>query len=674
MKLPIAWLKEYIDPKLATDELIQRLTMAGLEVEAVHGTGNHITLELEITPNRADCLSILGLAREIGAITGRRVYFPKNNLAKAPKGKVAVAIDDKNDCGRYIATLIDGVKVAASPAAMAQHLTAMDLRPISNVVDITNFVMMETGQPLHAFDYDKIEGGCIVVRRAKAGEKIITIDGIERKLDPSILIIADAIKPIAIAGIMGGKDTEVTASTKRILLETAYFDMGIIRRACRQLGLRSDSSYRFERNVDAATTHQAAHRATALILELAGGKVMNCADVSLKAKSKRKPIKFALKSIEALLGTTISGQKVKTMLKALGFGVSGSGAVLNVTPPSWRRDVSQPEDLIEEAARIIGYDRLPVAMPMIKATNITIDTRPRQIKKTIRIAMTASGIDEIVTYSMTNTKALVKSKIADMKAVKVFNPLSQDQELMRPSMLPSMLQVAVTNINRGQKDLRFFEIGKRYLSDGERETLGVLLTGQRHRDWRMGKKESVDFFDLKGAVTKALEAVGVNVSLEPLTSPAFDASCTANVLLSGKSIGVLAKIHKEVLQQWDIKTQDVYFAAIDLETIFTLPKPTIKYQPISEFPAITRDVSLAVNKDIRYAQIESVCRQNSGSLLKSVQFIEQYLGDKVPPDQKALIFSLVYQAQDRTLREDEVNATHDHIIQSLTQQLNATRR
>ena len=534
MKLSLNWLKDYIDPKLSTDALIERLTMAGLEVEAVETIGGDTVLEIEITPNRPDCLNILGLAREIGAITGKTVKIPKIKNFKATPLKNFIHIENKKDCSRYIGTLIRDVEIKDAPQVMKQRLDSLGINAINNAVDITNFVLMETGQPLHAFDYDKLAGGKIVVRRAKAGESFVTLDGIERKLDTSILVIADAQKPVAIAGIMGGRDTQITAGTKNILLESAHFDMGLIRRACRKLGLRSDSSYRFERNVNFEGVLTGANRATDLLLQLTGGHLSGRGEISSKTKSIATKIKVKISDIESLLGIKVTPLKVKAWLAGLGFKVTAKAGTLTVTPPVTRADIGQDVDVIEEIARMIGFDRLPSQMPVIKSSNIPVDKKPREVKDQVRRVLTAGGIDEIITHSMINTRALIKSNMAEIPTVRILNPLNQDQELMRPSMLPSMLQAAVTNINRGQKDLRLFEIGKRYFMDGEKETLGILLTGRRTQDWRSPKKDTVEIFDLKGVLERIFQSMGISPVYETNQFAVLEAGCATSIKLNGK--------------------------------------------------------------------------------------------------------------------------------------------
>jgi phenylalanyl-tRNA synthetase beta chain len=674
MKLSLNWLKDYIDPKLQADALAERLTMAGLEVEAVESVGGDTVLEIEVTPNRPDCLNTLGLAREIGAITGKTVKPPKSKAHQTAVFKGLIHIENKKDCSRYIGTLIRDARITEAPQAMTMRLRSLGLNAVNNAVDITNFVLMEMGQPLHVFDYDKLDGGKVFVRRAKKGESIVTLDGVERKLDGSVLVIADARKPVAIAGIMGGRDTQITEETRNILLESAHFDMGLVRRACRSLGLRSDSSYRFERNVNFEGVLTGANRATDLLLQLTGGRLSGRGEILSKAEHRVNKVKVDISHVEDLLGIKVTAAKVKAWLSKLGFKITAKAGALIVTAPCHRSDIGQEVDVIEEIARMIGFDRLPSALPTVTTINIPVDKRPREIKDRVRRVLAAAGVDEIITHNMINSKALVKSNMADMPVIRIFNPLNQDQELMRPSMLPSMLQAALTNINRGQKDLRFFEIGKRYFLDGEKETLSILLTGRRSQDWRSSKKDMVEIFDMKGIAERIFQSIGISPVYGPNQWKVLESSCAASMTLNGRYLGSLGRIDRKILNNWDIKNQEVYYGGIHLDEIYPMSDNILKYKPISDFPAIGRDVSIAVKKEIPYKKVQDICREQGGDILRSVQFIEQYLGDKIQSGYKGLVFSCQYQSNTRTLREEEVSTVHERILQALTRDLAAIRR
>lgn len=677
MKISLQWINDYVKHGLKFEELIHRLTMAGLEVEEVIDAGHTKVLQMEITPNRPDCLSVLGVAREVSAICQKKLNAPKIKAHKTTKEKVSITIDDRNDCGRYIATVIKNVQVKESPRWLKERIEALGMKSINNIVDITNFCLMEFGQPLHAFDHDKLQGKKIIVRRARKNEEIRTLDGQLRKLDENILVIADATRPVAVAGIMGGEETQITTQTTNILLESAHFSLGLIRRSTRALGLISDSAYRFERGVHWPTIEACANRAVDLILELAGGTLEARSDViAAKPKTAKKTIVVSFKEINDLLGTTLPVARCKSILSSLGFGFKASNKTkLHVAVPDFRNDVTQAVDVIEELARITGFDNLQMTIPSIKSSNISVDQTARFMKAEIYDRLLAQGCDEIVTYSMTNHKSLERSSQKFENPLKIVNPLSQEQELMRPSLLPGFLGVVLSNVNRGEKNLRFFEIGRIYMNGLERDTLGILLTGQRSRDWRQDKKESVDLFDLKGAVEEILATVtSGKLSLVPFEAQGFEAGQCAQCSCDGKPVGVLGKVASSAMTKWDIKAGAVYFAQVDLQALYDHERAPARFVPMVEFPSVIRDVSLAVKQEVSYEQVQTICRAKGGEILKSVRFIEQYIGEKIQPGYKGLVFSLTYQSAQGTLKEERVNAVHEGICQSLMNDLGAQRR
>lgn len=677
MKLSINWLNDYINPQLSTGDLIHRLTMAGLEVEEEHILAKDTVLDLEITPNRPDCLNTIGLAREISAITAKKLTLPKIKTYAAKRStthKLSISIENPSDCGTYVATLLKGATIANAPEGVQDRLRSMAINPINNAVDITNFVLMEMGQPLHVFDYDKIVGGAVIVRRARSGETITTLDGIERKLDPSILVIADAQKPIAIAGIMGGLESAVSATTTNILLESAQFDMGLIRRASRALGLKSDSSYRFERGVDEQGVITAANRATDLLLALTGANVDARHQAGRTAVAEKRTISLTVADIEGLLGTKVSAAQVKAALLRLGMKVTVLKGRFKIVPPAFRRDIKQPVDIIEEIARIIGYDNLDVSMPTIQVANIITDNRPRQIKAVASDILLKQGYNEVITYSLINQKDLDKSGLNQLPVVPLTNALSGQYNILRPSMLPSLLTVASTNINRGQKELKIFEIGKRYFKEGERPTIGILLSAKRGHDWRRNTKETADFYDLKGVVEQIMTALDAPVTIEAATHPSMDPNACAKLVFNGEKIGTIGRVSAGVLSNWDIKNKEIYFAGIHIDDLYKLPKTIVKYKPVAEFPASVRDISIAVTTDVSYARIRALCLKHGGEILNDVQLVEEYRGEKIQEGSRGLVLSLVYQSAVRTLREEEVAAAHQRITDALIGEFDAKRR
>ncbi|MBF0122739.1 MAG: phenylalanine--tRNA ligase subunit beta [Candidatus Omnitrophica bacterium] len=674
MKLSLNWLTQYIDCSLTPDELAYKLTMAGLEVEHIEKVGEDTVFEIEVTPNRPDCLNIIGLTREVAAILDKDMRLPEIQEYD-DEGELDVTIEDPTGCGRYIGTLIDGISVKGTPVETLKLLSSMGANGISNIVDITNFTMFEFGQPLHAFDFDKLEGGKIIVRRAKKGEKIVTLDDVERVLDSTILVIADAVKPVAIAGIMGGRDTSVTSSTKRILLEAAHFDLGVIRRGSRKLGLTSDSAYRFERGVAWKTTETGSNRATDLILKIAGGKVVSRRDVIAKTlETTRHDISVSVSDIQSLLGAPLDLSKCEKILKRLGCVVATSHNNLTVIPPHNRGDLKIKQDIIEEVARVIGYDNLPMSLPNVKAINISVDLDRERFFDRVQDNLVAQGLHQIMTYALVSRPALEKSKYEGVKPIVLQNPMSAEQELMRPTMLPNFLTVMACNIHRGQKDLTLFEVAKRYLPGGERWTLGILMTGKRNMDWRLMKKAGVDLYDVKGAIEALATTLRVKgLSFVAVDDVRFELGQCAEVILNGKAIGRMGKVSDDVVTAWDVKKTAVYFAEIDLEDIRDAVLPQDKFMLLDEFPAMVRDLSLAV-KDTPYEAMKMLAQENGKGLLRKIEFVELYTGDKIEAGLKGYVLSFTYQAKDRTLTDDEVNALHEDIAGKLIGKFGVKRR
>src|SRR3989339_43343 len=669
MKISLNWIKDYVEVKIPPGSLADKLTMAGLEVENVSLVGGDTIFEVEVTPNRPDCLNMIGIAREISAVLNKELALPRTGKLSKANAICDIKIEDKKGCLRYIGTVVENISIQQAPKELLKRINSLGLRAINNIVDITNFCLLETGQPLHAFDYDKLAGGRIIVRRAKDGEKIVTIDDIERALDPSILVIADAEKPVAIAGIMGGKETEVTASTRNILLESAYFDPIIVRKASRKLGLSSDSSYRFERGVDYPTVENCSNRALSLILKEAGGKIVKSSDIKVTGRNKAaKEIVIEKEKIDSFLGTDTSVTQCKNIFDKLGFDVKvDKQKVFTIVPPSFRGDIVQEVDIIEEVARIIGYDNLPLSMPSIKVSNIS-ESKEIQLRKKIKQILMAQGCSETVTYTMISQKNLNDSKLSDIEKLNIVNPLSQDQEMMRPSLLPSMLSRVQFNLNRGQKDISLFEAGKIYTNKGEKETLAVIMTGVALRDWRKLKQNNVDFIDIKGIVGKVFSGTGIQDSAVSykISELPFFAGENAQIFLRGKKIGAVGRICQEVLDAWDIKGASVVFAEVDLESFYSGSFSKKKYFPVIEYPIVTRDISLAIKKDILFDEIRNIVFNDNNDIMHNFNLIEEYLGENLPgKEYKGLVCSCKYQSKTGTLKEEEVTKVHERICQSL---------
>ncbi|MBU1061665.1 MAG: phenylalanine--tRNA ligase subunit beta, partial [Candidatus Omnitrophica bacterium] len=471
MRVSLDWLNDFITVKGDVNKVQHSLTMIGLEVTSILDIEDDKVMDIEVTPNRPDCLCILGIARELAAALNKPLKIPpsisKNIMKKGRDGgSVKIEVSNKKDCSRYIGCILKNVKLSPSPGWLVSRLNAMGVRSINNIVDITNYTLFETGQPLHAFDFDKLEGKKIIVRRAKNGEDIVTIDGVKRELDPSILVIADAKKPVAIAGIMGGKDTEIASDTKNILLESAYFEPNIIRKTQRKLGLASESSYRFERGVDPGMVLSASARAQELIREIASGRVSGkISDIGTKI-SVTKEILLSLDEIPRILGIEISSQKAIDFFKRLSLFAAkkGKGKVL-VRIPSYRQDLERDIDLIEELARLYGYDKVPAKIPRftIQKTYEEEKKESTNLEKEAKRILSSLGMNEIVTYTLTSRFSIEALGGSFDEVIRLKNPLSSNQEFMRASLASEMLEVMSWNLNRGNTLIQLFELNKVYL-------------------------------------------------------------------------------------------------------------------------------------------------------------------------------------------------------------------
>jgi len=540
MRFTYSWLKEYIDVKLKPKELAEKLTMAGLEIEAVSQADGEWVFEAEVTTNRPDWLNIIGIAREVAAITDEKMAATKaGQHSSASTGRAAqpksaanciIQVLDKQSCPRYTGRIITGVKVAPSPEWLVKRLKSIGVRSVNNIVDITNFVLFETGQPLHAFDFDKLSGGRIIVRRAKGNEQIVTIDGVTRKLDLSMLVIADENAPVAIAGIMGGKGTEVTESTKTILLESAYFDPAITRKVSRCLGLGSDSSYRFERGVDLAGVKTASDRASALIAAIAGGLTGKIIDIGKKSITQANVL-VNFQKVNDVLGTNVPTKEISRILKALGLKsgkTSKAGAVFTI--PSWRRDLKKEEDLIEEIIRIYGYDK-------ICTDSVFIPMQP-DLARIISDTLVSFGLNEAITYSLVD-KVLddIFQPAPLVAAIKIKNPLSSDFAVLRRNIIAGILNAAKWNLNRNINDIKLFEIGPVYHSEKldkqEENHIVICLSGTRRDNWQDGVNP-VDFYYLKGITDSLFKKLGVsNYDIKPGQSGIFQAEQSAEIMIKG---------------------------------------------------------------------------------------------------------------------------------------------
>jgi phenylalanyl-tRNA synthetase beta chain len=636
-------------------------------------------IDLEVTPNRPDCLSVLGVAREVAALTRQEVRYPSSQYDEAGDAidnHVSVEIADPDLCQRYCASLIEGIKIGPSPAWMQQRLTACGMRPINNIVDITNYVMLEYGQPLHSFDFRKIGGAKIIVRRARTGEKLTSLDGVDRELRPDMLVIADQAAPVAIAGVMGGADSEVTEATTSVLLESANFNQVSIHRTSSGLRLRSEASMRFERGISPELTVPALRRATQLMLQIGGGQAaMGLAD-AYPGKKQAKTIRLRTSSVSQLLGLDVSQEQIVNILTSLAFQCAPAGTEeTTVTVPYWRMDVNQPADLVEEVARIMGYAAIPTTTLSSELPRQQVDTG-LAFREQLRDLMVAAGFQEIITYSMTSQDKMSRAAGVD-GAVRVANPLSTELEYLRTSLRPGLLTSLAANQKYEDSGIRLFEIGRVFLGRGndlpdEREVLGGVVSGPRGPLSWLGEKGQSDFFDAKGTIESVLSRLGIEANYEATTEDKLRPGRAARVMVNQTVVGIIGELHPKVAESFDLLPQPVALFELDIERLLSSAKQTQRFLPLSRFPRSVRDIAVLVDVQVPAKKMLEIVR--SVPLVSQVSLFDLYSGKQVPMGKKSVAFRIAYQSDSRTLTEEELEAAENQILSRLAKEVGATRR
>lgn len=665
----------------------------GTPITSVLGLDDKV-LDFDLTPNRSDCLSMRGAAYEVAAILGRDVKLPDPErelveVADAASSHISVKISSPEHCSHYTARYITGVKIAPSPQWMQNRLMAAGVRPINNIVDITNYVMLEYGQPLHAFDADRLTGGAVDVRLAREGETLVTLDGQERKLEPHMLLITDGVKPVGLAGVMGGLDSEVTDSTVNILLESAKFDGGTIRKTSRQLGLRSEASQRFEKEVDPGAVIPALNRAASLIARYCAGTVHKGIVEAGAAQAEEKVIVLSFDKLNRFLGTELSMLEVKTIFGRLHFHAADTAqGILEVQVPTRRGDITKDVDLIEEIARLYGYDNIPTTA-IEGPTTPGGYTKPQAIRREIRRLFTHGGWQEVISYSFTHPElaALFPALTEGSVPVKLSMPMSEERSVLRTSILPQLLDIAVHNANRKQYDLALFEVGNVYFSQEETLTvqpkelnvLSLLLCGSRGQKQWNHAPEKVDFFDLKGALETLFGDLGLEGAIRYVANqPAgYHPGRSASVyLINGGGeqvlIGTLGQVHPELQQERGLG--DVYVAEILLQPLYDHADFDIRYQELPRFPASERDIAVVVDSAVEAGSLLETIREAAGELLQNVQVFDVFTGSKLGEGKKSVAISLVYRHNERTLTDEEVTAAHAGVVSALEQKFQAELR
>ena len=683
MKASYNWLKEFVDCKLSPDELGHVLTMAGLEVEAVEEAEGDTVLDIGVTPNRPDCLSIRGIAREISAILDVPFKDVSANIAKEEGNAPDIEVQDPELCQRYASRIIRGLKPGPSPSWLTKRLEACGIRSTSNIVDITNYILLETGQPLHAFDLKRLSGEKIVVKRAGESGKFTTLDDEERTLSRDMLMIWDGERPVAVAGVMGGQNTEVSESTTDILLESACFKAASVRRTSKALNLSTESSYRFERGVDIESVTLALDRAAQLIAEIAGGSITGQTDV-YPVPFKPRMIPVALKKINSIIGTDIDEAFIEKTLKSLAFQTEREGDVISVIPPSFRNDIEREIDIAEEVVRLYGYDMIPSTLPEMQMSP-SPEHRTQDLIREFKDSLTKSGYFEVINYSFLNPELLDSLNLsADdprRHLIEIKNPLRKEESAMRTSLVPALLNNIATNLNRGEKMLRLFEISRVFLSSGHKlpnEFVQCAAVIHKDMDTALWQDRHDGFYDIKGVIENILYDLNIkdvsferdSSSAEPYLHPGK--SCTIN--FNGAKVGSLGTLHPGVAESFDIKGNINIMELYNLDSIVDMRPGRQDYFSLPKYPYVDRDIAMLVSDEVAVSEVQNEILSIESDIVESVNLFDIYKGKSIPANKKSLAFSIRYRSAEGTLTDNEVDTVHERIVKGLQERLGAELR
>jgi phenylalanyl-tRNA synthetase beta chain len=652
-------------------------------------------IEVDLTPNRPDCTSVIGIAREIAGFTNQKLKHPvKNELPELTGEGVPFSIEvlDTEDCPRYGARLLKNVTISPSPWWLRKRLLSVGLRPINNVVDITNLVMLEYGQPLHAFDFNRLGGGKIVVRRARAGEHIVTLDGEKRQLHEEMLLICDADKPVAIAGVMGGENSEVTDTTRDILLESACFNPLSIRRTARQLNIGTEASYRFERGVDPEIAPRAMERAVQLLVEIAGAEIVENGYDCVAGIAPPVPITLRIRRTNDLLGLQLDSMDISRFLESIEIKVTHEDQeTLQVTPPSFRIDLEREIDLIEEVARLQGYNEIPTSMPIVPMS-FPEQQQGLELRKKLASMLVSQGFFESINYSFVDENYFDQLKLRDddpmRSAVRLLNPLSEDQKIMRTLMLPSLLQNINRNTSRQSNDIKLFEIGKVFhpVDDAalpyENSRVAGVISGRRHPGASLMHFGNipVDIYDCKGIVKAIMQGLRIAKAVrlyfrnEHAAVPSFIEPDTCIVYRAGdKTLGYLGKIEPGVLKSFGVK-QSVFFFDLDFDLIAELEPEPKSFTSLPKFPSVKWDIALIVPETVASGELLTAINNASESLVESAEIFDVYRGDAINAGHKSVAISLTYRSVEQTLDDNIVNKVHQRLITMLEERFQGKLR
>lgn len=691
MKILPQWVREFVDLKVDERALAADLTAAGIAIEGSSGEGAATVFEAEVTTNRVDAMNHYGVARECAAIydTALKPIEPKLPAGKGD-AKFPIEIEDAKGCARYTARVVRGVTIKTSPAKIAKRLEAVEARPINNVADASNYTLLEMGHPTHAFDLDTLEGGKIVVRRARDGETLKTLDGVDRKLTRDDLVIADARRPVALAGVMGGFDTMITERTKNVLIESAWFDPASIRKTARRHGMHTDASHRFERGADWGATQLACARVAQLILESAGGQLEGAESDAVARRIERAPIALRHAEIRRILGEDIEEAEVERILRRLGFGVTpgrrstvavasgmpagsgGTGAAiaeqvadLTVDIPTWRLDVEREIDLVEEVARIHGYNKFANTLPSFSGG--VIELPDAATDRRLRSMLLALGYHEALTTSFISQDEA--RQFATVGVAELANPISDEASVMRTSLVPGMLAMLAYNLNRGTNDVRLFEAGHVYHMAGANPTEPKVIclgaTGTAEPASVHGAPRAYSFYDLKGDVEQLLGGFEHKaLYFDAHAADYYDAARAARAVMDGATVARLGAIAPALAQGRKMR-QDVWIAEIYLDRLYQHALREPRYQPIPRYPAVDRDFSFLMPGDVTFERISTVVEALKIAEMRSFRPVEVFRGGAVPAGKYSMLLRAEFQSAERTLRDDEVALWAQQIVKAL---------
>jgi len=670
MKISLNWLSDYIETGLGADQIAEMLSDLGFPCEGIEHLGDDVVIDVEITSNRGDCLGYIGIARELAAATGKELKISDIELDELDKDVTeftCVEIIEPDLCGRYTARIIDGLKVAPSPDWLRKRLEAIGMRSVNNVVDATNYAMMETGQPPHAFDYAKIKDGKIIVRKALAGERLTSIDGTQCDLNTDMLVIADAQVPVGIAGVMGGLDTEVSEATTTILLEDAHFDPVSIRTTSRRLNLPSEAAFRFERTVDIEMVDWASKRTAQLITQFAGGKAAKGVIDIYPEKPEKKEVTLRLSRLNKLLGIEVPREDALRILAALCFKPQSRNDLILCSIPSWRSDVYREVDLIEEVARVYGYNKVPTER-RIKIEVVPVDTRQKLIGS-IGTYLNGCGFYEAINVDFVdNSVAELFSKMDVKEHLAVKDASRKSANILRQTLIGSLLGVLKTNLNAGNVPCKIFEIADTFIPNNEQcDKLPIQKT-------KLALVCDVDFRDLRGVIEGLIRNIDREAQIDFTPAELIWAKTGAKIIVNSKTIGTAGIVSKAVKEKFDLKDISSCAVELEFEQLSALRGGAVEVKPLPRFPAIQRDLSIVVDENIRWADIIEVVRNKASVELEDIQFVGIYQGKGIPSGKKSVTFSLRYRDEDGTLTHQKVDGFEADIVEGLTNSVGAVLR